>query len=197
MFQSIPDAIRQRMAYLEAVDARDRQDQTPKMERLRQIPPQTGRLLALLAASAPPGQLLEIGTSAGYSALWLSLACIARAGGLITFELLPKKVGLAQETFRAAGVEPLVKIVAGDVLAQLPGYAADIAFCFLDTEKNLYAPCYNLVVPNLVPGGFLVADNTTSHASELAGFLEKAYADPQVDALEVPIGQGLLVCRKS
>ncbi len=67
MFHNIPKPIRDRMEFLEETDTRDRQDGTPRLERLRQIPPKTGRLLALMAASAPQGEFVEIGTSAGYS----------------------------------------------------------------------------------------------------------------------------------
>lgn len=56
---------------------------------------------------------------------------------------------------------------------------------------------YDLVVPRLVPGGLLVADNTTSHAAALQPFIDRALADPRVDALVVPIGKGLLLCRKN
>ena len=69
MFNNIPESIIQRMKYLEAIDSQDRQDGTPRPQRLRQIPPETGQFIALMAASAPTGQILEIGTSAGYSHL--------------------------------------------------------------------------------------------------------------------------------
>ena len=196
MFHSISKSILDRMAYLERVDARDRQDGTHTPLRLRQVPPQVGRFLALLAAAAPAGQFLEIGTSAGYSGLWLSLACAQRGARLITFELLPEKVQMARETFRAAGVERDVQIVEGDVRVNLPAYTAEVGFCFLDTDKPLYEDCYDQVVPGLVPGGLLVADNVISHAEVLRPFIEKALSDPRLDAVVVPIGQGVLVCRK-
>lgn len=69
MFHDIPPVILDQMRRLESIDTRDRLDGTPHPQRLRQIPPETGRFLALLAASAPPGQVLEVGASAGYSAL--------------------------------------------------------------------------------------------------------------------------------
>ncbi len=78
VFEAITPAMAARMQALEAMDAADRSDGTPHAKRLRQIPPETGRFLAILAASAPAGNLVEVGTSAGYSALWLSLACRAR-----------------------------------------------------------------------------------------------------------------------
>lgn len=195
MFDNIPPAIAARMSYLEARDAQDRQDGTPRLQRLRQIPPQTGKFLALLAVNAPDGAWLEVGTSAGYSTLWLALAAAARQQCLITFELLPDKIALAQETVQTAGVSHLVQLVAGDALEHLPHYT-QIAFCFLDAEKELYSRVYDLVVPRLVPGGLLAADNAINHVATLQPMIDHALGDERVDALVVPIGQGVLLCRK-
>jgi caffeoyl-CoA O-methyltransferase len=196
MFHNIPTSVLERMSYLEAIDNRDRQDGTPKAQRLRQIPPETGRFLAILAAGAPPGPVLEIGTSGGYSGLWLILACISRGDRLTTFEVAQDKVQLAGQTFAAAGVETHVQQVQGDARELLAGFER-IAFCFLDAEKDIYQECYELAIPRLAPGGFFVADNVISHQAELEGFVERALADERVDALVVPIGKGLLVCRKA
>lgn len=183
------------MAYLEAHNARDRQDSTPKALRLRQVPPDTGRFLAILAAGAPPGQLIEIGTSAGYSGLWLSLACRQRDQRLTTFEVDAEKVKLAGETFRLAGVEDVVQLVQGDARLRLAEYE-QVAFCFMDAEKDIYPQVYELVIPNLVPGGYFLADNALSHQDELEPFIEHALSDDRVDGLVVPVGKGLLLCRK-
>jgi predicted O-methyltransferase YrrM len=183
------------MHFLEQIDARDRQDGTPFLQRLRQIPPETGRFLALLAAGAPKGELLEIGTSAGYSTLWLSLACTVSDRTITTFELLPEKIALARQTFQAAQVEGHIKLVEGDVRDTLDQHEA-IAFCFLDTDRKIYLECYETVVPILVKGGLLAADNVISHQEELQPLVERALADERVDALVVPIGKGVLLCRK-
>jgi len=196
MFHDMQDAILNRMRYLEEIDDRDRNDGTQRMERLRQIPPETGKFIALMAASTPPGSMIEIGTSAGYSSLWLSLACERLDRRLTTFELLPEKVKLARETFRAAGVEEVIDLVEGDARQQL-GLYQQIAFCFLDAEKELYGDCYRLVVERLVPGGMLLADNAISHVEFLTPLLDRASADKRVDSLVVPIGKGVLLCRRN
>jgi caffeoyl-CoA O-methyltransferase len=183
------------MRYLEERDVQDRQDGTPPLQRLRQIPPETGRFLALLLAGAPDGAVLEVGTSAGYSTLWLSLACAQRQRQIHTFELLPEKTAVARETFALAEVEDVVQLIAGNALDHLPAYE-QIGFCFLDAEKEVYEACYDLVVPRLVPGGWLVADNAHSHQAQLQPMLDKALQDEQVDALIAPIGNGLLLCRR-
>jgi len=180
---------------LESIDARDRVDGTTRLERLRQIPPETGRFIALLASMAPDGPLIEIGTSAGYSALWLALACRDLGRKLTTFEILPEKAKMARETFKAAEVEDVVELVEGDALKQLKEWE-DIAFCFLDAEKEIYFECYELVLPKMVPGGILVADNAINHALTLQPVIDKALADGRVDSMVVPVGKGELVCRK-
>jgi caffeoyl-CoA O-methyltransferase len=195
MFHSIPPAVLSRMKYLEQLDARDREDGTPRLQRLRQIPPETGRFLALLAATVPEGEYLEIGTSAGYSTLWLSLACRMLGRTITTFEVLPEKVKLARETFQTAQVEDTVRLVAGDARQYLVQYSK-IGFCFLDAEKEVYGDCYEAIVPNLVKGGLLVADNAINHRETLQPMLDRALCDERVDAMIVPIGKGELVCRK-
>jgi caffeoyl-CoA O-methyltransferase len=195
MFHSIRQSIVERMQYLEQIDTRDREDGTPRSQRLRQVPAETGRFLALLAANAPAGAYLEIGTSAGYSTLWLAVACEMLGRSITTFEVLPEKAKLARETFRVAQVEGLIKLVEGDARDYLPQYDT-IAFCFLDAEKEVYGECYEAVIPKLVQSGLLVADNAINQREALGPMLDRALADERVDSLIVPIGKGVLVCRK-
>ena len=195
MFHDIPEAMLARMRELEARDRRDRTDGTPRMERLRQISPEVGRLLAILAAGAPEGPCLEIGTSAGYSTMWLALAARERGQKVTTFEILAAKVEMARATFDAAGVRDVVELVHGDALEHLGGFSG-IGFCFLDCEKEIYGRCFEEVVPRMVPGGILVADNAINHRQALEPMLDRALSDERVDALIVPIGNGELICRR-
>jgi predicted O-methyltransferase YrrM len=195
MFHDIPQAVLARMRELEQIDSRDRADGTPRMRRLRQIPPEVGKFIALVAAAAPAGRSIEVGTSAGYSTLWLALACRAAGRKITTYEVLDEKAALARQTFDAAGVGDVVELVHGDALDHLPG-PKDIAFCFLDAEKEIYDRCYEALVPRMVPGGFLVADNAINHQATLRPMLDRALRDERVDALIVPIGKGELVCRR-
>jgi predicted O-methyltransferase YrrM len=196
MFAAIPAVILRRMRELEARDERDRQDGTAQPERLRQIPPETGRFLAIVAAGAPPGRWIEIGTSGGYSGLWLALAARERSTHLTTFELLPAKARLARETFDSTGVSDVVEVREGDGLAGLAGVEG-VSFCFLDAEKTLYLTCYQALVPKLVTGGLLLVDNVISHRDEIGEFLDAATNDARVDAVVVPIGKGVLLARRA
>ena len=195
MLHNIPEPIIKRMKYLEKMDADDRANQTPRMERLRQIPPETGKFLSILAASAPDGDFLEIGTSGGYSTMWIALACLERGIKIKTFEILEAKIKLAKETFQESKIADYVELVEGDARDFLQA-EKNVSFCFLDAEKEVYDECYELIIPNMVKGGLLVADNAINHQVILKPMLDKALSDERVDALIVPIGKGELLCRK-
>lgn len=195
MYKPIPQAIRERMHELEEIDSRDRRGDAPKRQRLRQIPAVTGKFLALMACNAPAGDVIEIGTSAGYSTLWLTLACKERADVVTTYEISQEKITLAQKTFESAQVSHLVNLMHADGRDCIQNHN-EIAFCFLDAEKEMHPSCYELVIPRLVSGGLLLADNAVSHRQVLEQFLEQVDSDNRVDSLIVPIGKGILLCRK-
>ena len=157
MFEFINEKIKSRMNYLEEIDKMDRKDGTPRMQRLRQITPETGRFIALIASTCPNGEFIEIGTSAGYSALWICLAAIERKIKIKTFEILPEKIKLAKETFSKAEVEKYIDLFEGDAVNHLKTIDK-ISFCFLDAEKEIYESCWDIVSEKIIPGGILAAD---------------------------------------
>jgi caffeoyl-CoA O-methyltransferase len=195
VFHRIPARIKKRMVHLERLDARHRRIRVRHFDRLRQVPPATGKFLAMMAATAPDGAVIEIGTSGGYSGMWLSLACRATGRELTTFEIDDLKFTLAAETFSAAGITDIVAQVKGDAREHLSKYK-EVGFCFLDAEKRYYQDCFDLVVPNLVKGGLLIADNIISHQEVLGRMVRRTMKDSRVDTMIIPLGSGLLFCRK-
>ena len=127
--------------------------------------------------------------------MWVALAYRELGRTITTFEVLPAKIALARETFRQADVEDVVELIHGDAREHIANFS-DVGFCFLDAEKEVYLDCYELVVPRMVRGGLLVADNVVSHAEELAPFVDRALADPRVDAMVLAIDNGELIARK-
>jgi predicted O-methyltransferase YrrM len=195
VFHDIPEPVLARMAQLEEIDARDRRDGTARLERLRQVPRDVGRFVAILAAGTPPGRWIEIGTSAGYSTLWLALACRETGRRVTTFEVLAAKAALARETFALTGVDDVVEFVHADVRERLDREDG-LAFCFLDSEMAVYGDLYEAVVPRLVPGGLLVADNAVGFEDVMQPMLDRALTDERVDAVVVPFLTGQLLCRR-
>jgi len=195
MFSEITKKIAERMKFLEAIDKKDRADGTPRLQRLRQIPPETGKFIALIASNCPEGEFIEIGTSAGYSTLWLSLVAKEKNIKIKTFEILPEKIKLAKETFKQTGVEDYVDLIEGDFL-EYADKLNNVAFCFLDAEKDIYEKCFDLVSPKMVKHGFIIADNAIDHYEEIKPMMDKASIDMGFDTLSVPIGKGEFICRK-
>jgi predicted O-methyltransferase YrrM len=188
MFHDIAENMQQVMRALEEQVARDQPS-------LRSVSEDVGRCLSLLAMSAPQGAFLELGSSGGYSSLWLSLAARAKGVTLTTVDLNEKKVALARENISRAGAGGLVEVFHGDAF-DFANRFDTLAFCFSDIEPpELNAKIYEIIVPRLVPGGWIVVDNVTSprHQKE---FLERAHSDPRVDCVLLPFPKGDLICRK-
>jgi caffeoyl-CoA O-methyltransferase len=188
VFHDISAEMRRVMHALEQQNERDQPG-------LRSVDTDVAKLLAMLAITAPNGAFLELGTSAGYSTLWLSLAAKARGVTVTTVELDEKKVAMSRENFSKAGAGAILQSVHGDGLE----YAArfdKVAFCFSDLQPpELNAEVYEKIVPRLVPGGWLVVDNVTSPRMQTA-LIHRAQIDPRVDAVLLPFPKGDLICRK-
>ncbi len=195
MYHTIPEQIKDCMRELESRDIAERTSDLPVGQRLRQVSPDTGKFLAMLCLDVPKGMIVEVGTSGGYSGLWLSLACKQRGVKLTTFEVNEEKVRMARETFQKAGVDSTINVIHGDVREYISRFPPT-AFCFMDAEKDVQQDVYDLIVPNMVSGGMLVANGALAQTDQLSMYLAHAYRDPRVDTLLVPIGRGLLICRK-
>jgi len=190
----VPEHVRAVMARLEARDAADRDDGTPQFQRLRQIRPEVGEFLLTLALAIEAKTIVEVGTSAGYSSMFLGLAARRTGGHVTTFEVAPEKVAMARRSHADAGMEDVIEIRHENGVAGLASFADGSAdLIFLDAEKDLYERMLEDAIRVLRPKGLLVADNLTSHAAELAGFRERALADPRLTGLVVPIGRGELL----
>jgi len=181
---------------LERHDAREREQGAPRRVRLRQVMPEVGRFLHTLVLATRPRSIVEVGTSGGYSTVWLATAARAVGAAVVTLEIDPVKVLRATASLREAGVDGVATIVEGDAFAYLRERREPVDFVFLDAEKEDYTAFLELIVPLLPAGGLLIADNLTSHADDLAEFRRRAESDPRLSAVVVPIGRGELVAAK-
>jgi predicted O-methyltransferase YrrM len=192
----VPEDVVRVMRRLEEQDARDRADGSPRARRLRQIPRDVGEFLLTLTLATGARTIVEIGTSGGYSTLWLALAARERVGRVITFEVDPSKVELATRTFDDAGLAGIIELRHADARNGLGVEPGTVDLVFMDAEKDAYEALLEPVVEALRDGGLLVADNLISHAEELAGFRDAALTQPCLTGLVVPIGRGELLAVK-
>lgn len=181
------------LARLEEQDAREREEAVPRERRLRQVTPEVGRFLHTLVLATRPASVLEIGTSGGYSTIWLATAARRAGGRVVTLEIDRAKVRAARSNLEEAGVADAVSLVEGDAFAYLRERQEPADFVFLDAERKDYVSYLELTVPLLRVGGMLVADNVISHADDLRPFCERALSDTRLSGLVVPIGRGELV----
>jgi predicted O-methyltransferase YrrM len=164
--------------------------ETARPKRMLNITRDTGRLLWILIGAIGARRILEVGTSNGFSTIWLADAARATGGRVTTLELSPDKIALARTNLGNAGLVNVVDIIEGkaaDTLARLPG---PFDLVFLDADRPSYLTYLELVVPKLRTGGLLVADNVTSHASELQDYLARVKSHPALFSVTVPIGNG-------
>src|SRR5689334_5023620 len=141
----------------------------------------------------PGGRILEIGTSNGYSTIWLADAAEATGGAVTSVEIDPERTELARANLAEAGVTAeLLTQDASDVLRGSPDAAWDLVF--LDAERPAYAGYWPELVRVLRPDGGIVAiDNALSHADEVAEVSGLIEAEPSVTSALVPAGAGLLL----
>jgi predicted O-methyltransferase YrrM len=168
-----------------------------RLERLRNLEPETARLLAVLARGLRATHLLELGTSNGYSTIWLADAARACEGRLRSVELDPTRISEAGDNLARAGLTAFVELRredARDCLAKSDDAAWDLVF--LDAEREAYVDYWPDLVRTLRGAGVLVVDNVISHAEEVADFRALVASDRRVMQALVPTGAGALLIVK-
>jgi len=115
-----------------------------------------GRVLRQLTEAAGAKRVVEIGTSSGYSTIWLALGVRASGGKVFTHEIDPEKVKLARENFRKAGVDDLITIIEGDAHETIKQHTEPIDVLFLDAEKKGYLDYMQQLMPRIRPGGLIL-----------------------------------------
>jgi predicted O-methyltransferase YrrM len=165
--------------------------------RMLNITRDTGEFLSVLMRIMGARRVLEIGTSNGYSTLWLADAACAIDGKVTTVEMSQFKIEMAAKNFAGSGLAGYITQIEGDAGDVLNG-AADAAFdmVFLDSERAEYVGWWPDVKRVLRRGGLLVVDNATSHAEEMAPFIKTIQADGDFVTSLVPVGNGEFLATK-
>jgi predicted O-methyltransferase YrrM len=171
---------------------------TERPRRMLNITRDTGELLAVLVRATMARRVLEIGTSNGYSTLWLASAARAIGGTVTTVELSDYKIALATANFSRSGLGRYISLVhdnASRVLQRVTDDAFDLVF--LDSERPEYPGWWPDLRRVLRPGGLLVVDNATSHRAEMAPFVALVSADASFVTSLVPVGNGEFLAVKA
>jgi predicted O-methyltransferase YrrM len=181
----------------------EQRDQTPAADRhserdhrLLAVGPQTGRLINILARSLKAPRILELGTSYGYSGIWLAEAARASGGRVVTMELQDYKSAYARDMAAKAGLVDAIDFKVGDAVAMMAELPFGLDFVLLDLWKDLYVPCLEAFYPKLNPGAIIVADNMLHPGGEEVKRYGKAVrAKPGMTSVLLPVGSGLEISR--
>lgn len=164
---------------------------TDRPRRMLNITRDTGEFLSVLIRATNAQRVLEVGTSNGYSTLWLADACYAIVGKVTTIELSEYKFNLAAKNFKRSDLSSTIKQVlgdAGDFLSETDNNSYDLIF--LDSERPEYPNWWPDLKRVIRPGGLLVVDNAISHSDEMAPFISLIESDPDFTTSLVPVGKG-------
>jgi len=153
-------------------------------QRYLSAPPEDGRLLRVLVESIGAKHVVEIGTSTGYSGLWILLGLMKTGGRLTTHEIDPQRHERAGANFERAGLAKQATLVLGDAHVEVTRIGNPIDFVFLDADNDGYLDYLTKLRPLVRPGGLIAAHNVAS-ASPDSGYLKAVTADPGLETVFV------------
>ena len=184
------DALRKQLPRQEWLERRD--------EFLLEVGEAVGTLMNVLAREANARTILEVGTSYGYSTLWLADAARATNGTVITLDLDARKQAYARRMLERAGLADYVVFRCGDALELIAGMEETVDFVLIDLWKDVYIPCFDRVLKKAAPGTLIIADNMIFPPDNQA--IAKAYRahvriHPGVESVLLPAGHGIEVTR--
>jgi caffeoyl-CoA O-methyltransferase len=145
------------------------------------VQPEDGRMLRLLAEAVGAKNIVEIGTSNGYSGIWFCLALRKTGGKLTTHDIHEGRAGLARENFKRAGVDDMVTIVIGDAHETIKELKGPIDILHLDADKAGYIDYLDKLLPLIRPGGLILAHNTTNVRSPMGDYIRAVTTNPKLE----------------
>lgn len=156
------------------------------------IPRKTGVLINTFIKMMEVKNALEIGTSNGYSGLWIAKALKQTGGKLTTIEYYDKRQSVAIENFKKCGVDDIIRPLQGSACDILESFTPEekFDFVFIDANKREYVKYFELIKPHLTKKALIIADNIISHAEKVQTFIDAIDADDefQYEIVEVPGG---------
>jgi len=147
------------------------------------VPTEDGRLLRLLAETTGAKHVVEVGTSNGYSGLWMLLALQTTGGKLTTYEIDRERAAMARENFKRAGVGDIATVVLGDAHEEVPKLKEQIDILFLDADKEGCSDYLSKLLPLVRPGGLVVAHNIDTVRQADPNYVKAITTNPDLDTI--------------
>jgi predicted O-methyltransferase YrrM len=155
------------------------------------VPREAGAFMHALILATGAKRAVEIGTSYGYSGLWIASALAQTGGKLITIDRNAQKTAAARSAFEEAGLAPIIEQRTGSALEILPELSGPFDFALNDADKENCIRYVELLSQRMSPRGVILTDNTLTHADQLAGFVAWVRGREEFYSTRVPIGNGM------
>lgn len=166
-------------------------------KKMLNLEPQTAQFLNILVRSSRRTRVLEIGTSNGYSTIWLAWAASLTGGHVTSIDRDAHKQAQADANLRHVGLREFVDLLCGDATEIVANLRGPFDCIFFDADRSSAPAQLSLLIPKLMPDVLLLADNVLSHPEEIAGYLQAVEALPQFDHIVIPIGKGVSLAYRS
>ncbi|KZN46529.1 O-methyltransferase [Pseudoalteromonas luteoviolacea] len=167
-----------------------------KQSKYLNITQDTGEFLAFLIKASSTRRILELGTSNGYSTLWMASA-LPFDGHITTIEGHEHKHQQARNNIDKANLNVQIHCVHGDITTTLKQLETSYDLVFFDADRAIYMEIIADIEQLLIPGGIIVCDNATSHPQELKDFMHYLNQSPSYTTALIPVGKGEFVAYKA
>jgi predicted O-methyltransferase YrrM len=174
-------------------DARETEDS----RKMRNLDPTTARLAHIFAWSSSAKFILEIGTSNGYSTIWLASAAAKNGGRVVSIDQSADKHAMARENLRRASLLESVELLLGKAGTMVQELTGPFDLVFFDADRINSAENLQVLLPKLTPSVLLLADNALSHPGEIAPYLAAVEKLGGFEHVVVPVGNGLSVAYRA
>ncbi len=165
-------------------------------DKLLNITRDTGEFISTLIKASNSSSILEIGTSNGYSTLWLA-SSINDGGKVKTVEISAKKVDMARRNFESAKLQNKIDLICSDFIDFMKSNQEQYDLVFLDSDRTKYISIENEIISSIKSGGLLICDNAISHSYELKPFITKIKSNSIFTCSTVPVGKGEFIAVKA
>ena len=165
---------------------------------LLRVGPEAGRLINILAKGNEAKSILELGTSYGYSTVWLAEAARENGGKVTSLDLVSDKQVYAKGMLSKCGLSDYAEFISGDATDILKRLSGPFDFVLVDLWKDLYVACFDLLYPKLAPGALLVADNMLQPVAareDANAYRRRVRSSKNMESILLTVGQGLEVSR--
>ncbi len=197
MISDLPEHVQVLLKELEQFGKEHDANEQDHERKMRNLETPAAEFVFILIRASRAKRVLEIGTSNGYSTVWLASAVQPLEGRVTTLDNSTRKADMARQNFERAKLQSSINFHltdAGEFLKRTPPASFD--FVFLDTDRELFVPWWPELQRVLAPGGLLVADNAISHAADMAPFKQLVEKAPGFNTAVVSVGKGEFIVLK-